>query len=211
MFGEVSWNPDSTKFIYSGKILDEKKEYYWFGLFLFDMETYEYTLLGERWQGVWSPNGDWLAVYDDTEGQKKLFIMRPDGTDIREIDIPEKYTKNRIHKILWLPDSGGFYMKARLQWVPQKYALVYYDIESNDISQIFEFDDYQQYGWERMKLSPDGKWLILETNYPTSKWGIWSDFFVCNQVECNPIQPPNIFKCNSADWGGPYSISSTEP
>ena len=205
MFGDISWKPDSTQFIYSGKILDESKEYYWSGLFLFDMETKESTLLGERWKGAWSPNGEWLAVYDGTEGQKMMFLTRPDGTKGQNLDIPELYTKKRIYRILWSPDNSGLYLKARLQSLPEKYVLIYYDIESGTTKEIFNFEDWAQYAWEMMKLSPDGEWLILETNYQAEWWGIVSDFYICNQEECIPLEPPDFFKCERADWVGPYS------
>jgi Tol biopolymer transport system component len=207
MFGDISWNPDSTQFIYSGKILDEKKEYYWFGLFLFDMGSKEITLLGERWKGSWSPNGEWLAIYDQNEGRKNLFLMRPDGSEIKDVEIDGKHTRNRIHEILWMPDSSGFYLKARLQVYPQKYALVFYDLNTNETRAIFEFDDYEQYSWEKMKLSPDGEWMILETDRPDSTWGLWRDFFICNLEECVPFEPPDIFMCYRMDWMGPYNTN----
>ena len=202
-FGDFSWNPESTQFVYIGKISDPERNVYWGGLFLYDLLSNETTLLRERSFGVWSPNGEWMAVYDYSQEEDQLYLMRPDGADPRPIPLPPPWPNRIIHEMHWIPDGSGLYLRAQRQDRPQKQVILYVDLMSMQVTSIFEFTNDASPFWPRMKLSPDAHWFLLESFYQYSI-GYLSNWYLCNQQDCSLFSPPGSDHCNKVDWMGPY-------
>ena len=61
----------------------------------------------ESWIGsspVWSPNGEKLAFFErDSRGSNRLYTIRPDGTDLRELG--DGFSMHRLTGLQWSPDG----------------------------------------------------------------------------------------------------------
>jgi len=111
------------------------------------------TFHSEDWGPQWSPDGQWLSFFSSREqGRERLFIVRPDGTDLRAVSGAAQTGDER--EAVWSPDGkrlafvgrprGG---KARI-WVAQ--------VEGGEpvpLTDGQQVDD--QPAW-----SPDGKHLV---------------------------------------------------
>jgi Tol biopolymer transport system component len=47
----------------------------------------------------WSPDGEWIAMFSDRTNQLQVWMIRPDGSDLRQI------TRNTSSVVAWSPDG----------------------------------------------------------------------------------------------------------
>jgi tricorn protease len=98
--------------------------------------------------GVWSPDGKYIAYLSDQSGEVEIYIQLQDGSEA-----PVQLTKNAdTYKfdIIWSPDS------KKILWNDKKFRLQYVDISSKEVNLVdqsgfWEIDDFN---W-----SPDSKWI----------------------------------------------------
>lgn len=98
--------------------------------------------------GVWSPDGKYIAYLSDQSGEFEIYICKQDGTEP-----PVQITRNAdtyYYNLVWSPDSKKILFNDR------KFRLRYADISTRQItlveqSDFWEIDDFS---W-----SPDSKWI----------------------------------------------------
>ena len=99
-------------------------------------------------EGLWSPDGKWIAYLSDASGEYEIYIQKQDGSEP-----PVKLTTGAdTYKftIRWSPDS------KKILWNDKMLRLQYVDIASKavtlvDKSKIWEFGSFD---W-----SPDSRWI----------------------------------------------------
>lgn len=53
------------------------------------------------WRPTWSPDGRWIAFTSDRSGNRDLWLMRPDGTSLRQLTTHPAHDRNPV----WSPDG----------------------------------------------------------------------------------------------------------
>jgi len=53
------------------------------------------------WRPVWSPDGRWIALTSDRTGNRDIWLMRPDGTGLRQVTTNPAHDRNAV----WSPDG----------------------------------------------------------------------------------------------------------
>ena len=64
---------------------------------------------------VWSPDGHWIAFYGSPKGELGLYIVRPDGSEIRRL--AEVHSGYRPEGISWSPDATSIAFVSRARGV----------------------------------------------------------------------------------------------
>jgi Tol biopolymer transport system component len=85
------------------------------GLALFNMESKIYRMLhtfqslghgGWYITPVWSPDGTWLALYDESQDQPGVWILHPDGSGETQVFAASSVRSVAGLQVLWSPDSS---------------------------------------------------------------------------------------------------------
>jgi tricorn protease len=98
--------------------------------------------------GVWSPNGKYIAWLSDKTGEFEIYIRQQDGTSE-----PIQLTKNADtypYELVWSPDS------KKILWGDKKFRLQYVDISTREVTLVEQVEAWEvtEYCW-----SPDSKWI----------------------------------------------------
>lgn len=110
---------------------------------------------------VWSPDGKWIALVSDESGEDEIYIMKPDGTDKKQLtDDAESYR----FELRWSPDS------KKLLASDKAMKLYYIDIDSKKRTDIA----YSRY-WEirDYRWSPDSKWVVYSEATENEMTGVY--------------------------------------
>lgn len=98
--------------------------------------------------GVWSPDGKWIAYLSDKSGEYEIYMAKQDGSE----EAVQLTTDADTYKfsITWSPDS------KKILWNDKMLRLQYIDIETRkttlvEKSKTWEIDNF---GW-----SPDSRWI----------------------------------------------------
>ncbi|MCA9981769.1 MAG: serine/threonine-protein kinase, partial [Anaerolineales bacterium] len=79
-----AWSPDGTRLVYHAETDNDGLE-----LFVMNADGSDAQQItsgtGESIFGVWSPDGEWLAFHTSREGGWRIYVVRPDGSDLRPI------------------------------------------------------------------------------------------------------------------------------
>jgi len=79
-----SYSPDGKRLVYVEELEDKHGE-----LRILDLETQQSRLLTKtelpRTNTDWSPDGNWIAFSDRVNGNSEILVIRPDGTDLRNL------------------------------------------------------------------------------------------------------------------------------
>jgi TolB protein len=81
------WSPDSTRIVFQGYSLDDQTQIHESTVFSLDLVDPQITDLTDTLPGSgepsWSPDGEWIAFSGEQSGTFGIYIMRPDGSDVR--------------------------------------------------------------------------------------------------------------------------------
>ncbi|MFZ0472883.1 MAG: protease, partial [Bacteroidales bacterium] len=98
--------------------------------------------------GIWSPDGKYLAYISDQNGEDEIYIQQQDGSES-----PVQLTKNADtykFNIVWSPDS------KKIMWNDKLFRLQYVDITTRQVTVIDRSNTWEitEFNW-----SPDSKWI----------------------------------------------------
>jgi len=101
----------------------------------------------------WSPDGKWIAWLSDQSGEFELWVQPHDGSQpARQIT---KNADTYFFGMTWSPDS------KKILWSDRKLRLRYVDVESKEVTEVFQgrYGQVYSYAW-----SPDSKWITFSKN-----------------------------------------------
>lgn len=98
--------------------------------------------------GIWSPDGKYIACISDRTGEFEIYIREPE-THEEPIQLTSGADTYK-YGMEWSPDS------KKLLWSDRKLRLKYIDIESKKVTLVDQaiHDEIRNYNW-----SPDSKWI----------------------------------------------------
>ncbi|MDH3290198.1 MAG: protein kinase [Gemmatimonadota bacterium] len=104
----------------------------------------------------WSPDGEWIAFFSNRGGGLQLWMIRPDGSDLRQL------TDGRAGVAAWSPDgsriavgalgSGTYILDPSQPWAEQTPVAL-------------PVPDSSLAGFRPDSWSPDGQWLVGDIRY----------------------------------------------
>lgn len=100
---------------------------------------------------VWSPDGRWIVFRAFDEGERALFVMRPNGKNVRQL------TQNHyiVNQSLWSTDSQWILFSSQGLNLSSQYRVR----PDGTHLQLDTADDDNQ--WIDPSLSPDGEWQVV--------------------------------------------------
>src|SRR6185369_1741361 len=155
---DASWSPDGKRLAFSfDKTVPNQgdMDVYTIGIDGDDMRpalVTEGKLSHEEWP-AWSPDGQWLALTSTRDGNQEIYVVRPDGKDLRRVTNDPAIDAHPA----WSPDSRQIVF-ATSRWGDLELAVV--NVDGSGMLRLTKsagLDDYP--AW-----SPDGKEIAFTSN-----------------------------------------------
>jgi Tol biopolymer transport system component len=80
-------------------------------------------------QPTYSPDGQWIAFISDRSGAENLWVIRPDGSEPRQVSFGDDDTV--LVSPAWSPDGKSVYV-SRFSWSVDNYELWRYDLDGSE-------------------------------------------------------------------------------
>jgi Tol biopolymer transport system component len=80
-------------------------------------------------QPTYSPDGQWIAFISDRSGAENVWLIRPDGTDARQVSFGDDDTV--LVSPAWTPDGQSLYV-SRFSWSVDNYELWRYGLDGSE-------------------------------------------------------------------------------
>jgi Tol biopolymer transport system component len=80
-------------------------------------------------QPTYSPDGQWIAFISDRSGAENVWLIRPDGTDARQVSFGDDDTV--LVSPAWTPDGQSLYV-SRYSWSVDNYELWRYGLDGSE-------------------------------------------------------------------------------
>jgi Tol biopolymer transport system component len=80
-------------------------------------------------QPTYSPDGQWIAFISDRSGAENLWVIRPDGSEPRQVSFGDDDTV--LVSPAWSPDGKSVYV-SRFSWSVDNYELWRYDLDGTE-------------------------------------------------------------------------------
>jgi serine/threonine protein kinase len=105
----------------------------------------------------WSPNGEWLVIYSNRDGEYKIWALRPDGTGLRRLTDGPEGTFDPV----WSPDGSRL---AVMYDHEEDWATGFLDLPAEGIDGLEEIPEFSKpagaVGFFAEAWSPDGRHLV---------------------------------------------------
>ncbi len=101
--------------------------------------------------GIWSPDGKWIAYVSDETGETELWVRAQDGKAAAQQIT--KGSDTYFYRPIWSPDS------KKLLWGDRLQRLRFVDVESKSVTLVDQdkTTEIRNYAW-----APDSKWLAYD-------------------------------------------------
>ena len=193
--GDISFSPDETKILYTGKV-GENFQIFYIPVAISESGTdiilngapVQLTSLSDNYEPHYSTGGDKIIFISTRNGKRELFLMNEDGTSQNKIILnPEpnepaypifsNYNKN---KIIFLSKGNGKIYQAMLDTLESEEILSEitsykkYDLLQHGTTGMIVYETVPD-GWTvtDASLSPEVPFFYKENNYPTYKWIVY--------------------------------------
>jgi Tol biopolymer transport system component/predicted amidohydrolase len=110
-------------------------------------------------QPTYSPDGQWIAFISDRSGAENVWVMRNDGSDLRQVSLGGDDTV--LVSPAWAPDGKSIYV-SRFRWSLHNYELWRYELNGTEQLVV----PIQDEGGNRKStlgavVSPDGRYVYF--------------------------------------------------
>ncbi|MDB6041926.1 MAG: hypothetical protein JWM63_477 [Gammaproteobacteria bacterium] len=123
-------------------------------------------------QPTYSPDGRWIAFISDRSGAENVWLVRPDGTQPRQISFGDDDTE--LASPAWSPDGKSLYV-SRFSWHVDNYELWRYDLDGTEtlVVPVKAAGNPRSSGISSLGavVSPDGRQLYFARRTGTSDLG----------------------------------------
>jgi Tol biopolymer transport system component len=120
-------------------------------------------------QPTYSPDGQWVAFISDRSGAENLWLIRPDGSEPRQVSFGDDDTV--LVSPAWSPDGKSVYV-SRFSWSVDNYELWRYDLDGTEtlVVPVKAAGQARSSGLGSLGavVSPDGQQLYLSRRTGTS-------------------------------------------
>ena len=114
--------------------------------------------MGIDTQPTFSPDGQWIAFVSDRSGADNLWIVRPDGSGLRQVSFGAD--DSTLASPAWSPDGGSLYV-SRFLWSRDDYELWLHGLDgSQTLVAPAKTEDGRQSSLGAV-ASPDGRFLYF--------------------------------------------------
>jgi TolB protein len=83
---DPTWSPDSSKILFATTVGDKPQ------LAILNMDVSNFIQVTDvqflRGRSDWSGDGKYIVTYDGKPWQREIYLLKPDGTDLRQISPP---------------------------------------------------------------------------------------------------------------------------
>jgi len=123
-------------------------------------------------QPTYSPDGRWIAFVSDRSGAENVWLVRPDGSDARQISFGDD--DSMLISPAWSPDGQSLYV-SRYSWSVDNYELWRYGLDGSEtlVVPVKGPDEPRNTGISSLGavVSPDGRDLYFSRRMGTSDQG----------------------------------------
>lgn len=146
-FDSVSWSPNSRRVAVTathGRFWNDSHR----SVYIASADGSGFAPIGPRgdiWDAMWSPDGRWIAFTMVTTGLHELFLMRPDGSDVRQLTASADGLDAR--QPTWSPDSSQL-LFSRGTGDPHESDLWSVDVDGSHLFQVtHQLANYASLAW----------------------------------------------------------------
>lgn len=102
----------------------------------------------------WSPTGEWIAFQDQANSVPYVFLVRPDGSDLRRVEAPWAYVPR------WSGDGKRLFFVCRAPGEPRDpLHVAYFDLTTEEV--VILKEPWGEYGYNTAAPSPGGESIAL--------------------------------------------------
>jgi len=191
--GDISFSPDETRVLYTGKI-GENSQIFYIPVaisesgtdIILNGEPIQLTSLGDNYEARYSTDGGKIIFISTRNGKRELFLMNGDGSVQNKIVLnPEptepaypEFSNYDVNKIFYLSEgkiyNGRLDTEESEQILSEITTYKKYDLLQYGTTGMIVYETLP-YGWTitEVSLSPEVPFFYSENNYPTYKWLVY--------------------------------------
>jgi len=123
-------------------------------------------------QPTYSPDGRWIAFLSDRSGAENVWLIRPDGSDARQVSFQDD--DSVLVSPAWSPDGKSIYV-SRYSWSVDNYELLRYGLDGvrAEVVPVKAAGEPRANGISSLGavVSPDGRFLYFSRRLGTADLG----------------------------------------